>query len=146
MAAKTSWRRCGTKLRHCHPMYSKTGHACIRRTRGCETWLFVIPLRTVGPPSNILLSAWLRAGFKELPLAVFFFCPSAFWCIFADYRGNSPRSVLLSHGRPWLPEDRPICRRLLDDCVGVATICGCPGGRSSSIFKLSDEFSFCFRF
>jgi len=25
MAAKTSWRRYGTKLRHCHPMYSVTG-------------------------------------------------------------------------------------------------------------------------
>jgi len=24
MAAKTSWHRYGTKLRHCHPMYNKT--------------------------------------------------------------------------------------------------------------------------
>ena len=26
MAAKTSWREYGTKLRHCHPMYSLTSY------------------------------------------------------------------------------------------------------------------------
>ena len=36
MAAKTSWHRYGTKLRHCHPMYKRI--YCERITDVCKLW------------------------------------------------------------------------------------------------------------
>ena len=97
-------------------MYSKTGHACIRRTRGCETWLFVIPLRTVGPPSNIWLSAWLRAGFKELPLAVFFSARRRFDVYLRTIAGIRRARFYYRTGARGSPKTDPSA----DDCSTIA--------------------------
>jgi len=34
MAAKISWHRYGTKLRHCHPKYTGRAHVQVRASRG----------------------------------------------------------------------------------------------------------------
>ena len=52
IAAETSWHREGTKLRHCHPMYSHRLPDKTRRSCLCRVRLYELSLETVWQSLN----------------------------------------------------------------------------------------------